>query len=134
MFGDMDVKNEFAIKKILHASIIVSNTELSLEFYRDILGLSVDHSRPNLGFPGAFINVTENQQIHLLELSNPDPVKNRPDHAGRDRHIAFSVSNLGELEKILIKNKILFTRSKSGRSALFTRDPDGNGLEFIEEI
>ena len=127
------MKKKFIINKILHASVIVSNTELSLKFYRDILGLSVDHSRPDMGFPGAFINVTENQQIHLLELSNPDPVKNRPDHAGRDRHVAFSVSNLAELEDLLNKNNIPFTGSRSGRAAVFTRDPDGNGLEFIEE-
>jgi len=128
------VKNKFAIKKILHTSVIVSNTELSLKFYRDILGLSVDHLRPDLGFSGAFINITENQQIHLLELPNPDPVKNRPDHAGRDRHVAFSVRNLAELENLLNINNIPFTRSRSGRAAVFTRDPDGNGLEFIEEI
>jgi glyoxylase I family protein len=26
---------------------------------------------------------------------------------------------------------VAFTRSKSGRAALFCRDPDGNALEFI---
>ena len=127
------MNNEFSIGKMLHASILTANTDISLKFYRDILGLSVDNSRPDLGFPGAFLNITENQQIHILELPNPDPVKTRPEHAGRDRHIALSVSNLKILEERLKKENLSFSRSKSGRPAIFTRDPDGNGLEFIEE-
>jgi glyoxylase I family protein len=32
----------------------------------------------------------------------------------------------------LEKAEIKFTRSKSGRRAMFCRDPDANALEFIE--
>ena len=67
------------ISKILHSSLLVQDTDRSIEFYRDVLGLQVDYRRPDLGFPGAWLNVGE-QQIHLLELPNPDPVKGRPDH------------------------------------------------------
>lgn len=56
---------------IHHVSVIVADTEHSLVFYRDALGLPVDPQRPDLGYPGAWL-VVGNQQIHLLELPNPD--------------------------------------------------------------
>ena len=122
---------EFKITQILHASLLVANTQESLAFYCDVLGLALDNNRPDLGFPGAWLNIG-GQQIHLLELANPDPVDGRPDHGGRDRHTAMQVSNIDALQSRLEKSGKAFTRSKSGRKALFTRDPDGNALEFIE--
>ena len=111
--------------------MIIADTGRSLGFYRDVLGMSVHTSRPDLGFPGAWLDVGD-QQIHLLELPNPDPVVGRPAHGGRDRHIAIGVANLAELMEVLAAAEIPFTTSKSGRRALFCRDPDGNALEFIE--
>ena len=122
---------DLRLETILHCSVIVSNTEKSLAFYRDILGLVVDESRPDLGYPGAWLNVG-GQQIHLLELPNPDPVSGRPQHGGRDRHVALAVNDIDLLQQRLEQAGLSFTRSKSGRKALFTRDPDGNALEFIE--
>lgn len=122
-----------AITQILHASLLVADTQKSLLFYRDVLGLEVDNNRPDLGFPGAWLNIG-NQQIHLLELPNPDPVEGRPEHGGRDRHVAMQVSDIDALQEKLEASGLPFTRSKSGRKALFTRDPDGNALEFIELV
>jgi len=36
-----------------HASLLVADTGRSLAFYRDLLGLEVDATRPDLGFAGA---------------------------------------------------------------------------------
>jgi len=119
------------ITKILHSSLLVKDTKQSLTFYCDVLGLEVDDSRPDLGFPGAWLCVGS-QQIHLLELPNPDPVAGRPEHGGRDRHTALQVTDIDVLLGRLEKAGIPFTRSKSGRKAVFTRDPDGNALEFVE--
>jgi len=117
-----------------HVSFIVKDTEKSLAFYCDLLGMKTDNSRPDLGYPGAWLNVTEQQQIHLLELPNPDPIDNRPAHGGRDRHAAFIVGNLQLILDKLKQAKIAHTLSKSGRKALFCRDPDSNALEFIEQV
>lgn len=113
-----------------HSSLIVSNTKRSLDFYHDIIGLEVDDTRPDLGYPGAWLKVGT-QQIHLLELPNPDPVTGRPEHGGRDRHIAFHVDEFETLKRRLQSHDIAYTESRSGRKALFCRDPDGNALEFI---
>jgi glyoxylase I family protein len=119
------------IHAIHHASIIVSDTERALAFYRDLLGIPTCE-RPDLGFPGAWLQIGD-QQIHLLELPNPDPVKGRPEHGGRDRHLALSVTGLDSIVEKLEGQGVPFTLSKSGRKALFCRDPDGNAVELIEQ-
>lgn len=120
------------ISEITHVSFIVDDVEQSLQFYRDVLGLSVDVQRPDLGYDGAWLKLGE-QQIHLLQLPNSDPVRGRPAHGGRDRHVAFHIDSLAQLKGALGEVNIPFTESRSGRKALFCRDPDGNALEFIED-
>jgi len=115
---------------ILHSSIIVRDIEAALHFYHTVLGFEIDHSRPDLGYPGAWLNIGK-QQMHLLEVPNPDPSTNRPKHGGRDRHTAIGTSRFDELVALLEKHNIKYTLSKSGRKALFCRDADGNTLEFI---
>lgn len=119
------------IQEIHHASLLVADTRRSLEFYRDILGLELIEGRPDLGFPGAWLRVGRGQ-IHLLELPNPDPVEGRPPHGGRDRHLALTVAELETLIGRLAAADVAYTLSRSGRRALFCRDPDGNALELIE--
>jgi glyoxylase I family protein len=55
-----------------------------------------------------------------------------PVHGGRDRHTAFTVTELDELSHRLDSAGVSFRLSSSGRKALFCRDPDGNTLEFIQ--
>lgn len=117
--------------EIVHASVLVRSLETSLAFYCGVLGMALEKTRPDLGYPGAWLRVGA-QQIHLLELPNPDPVSDRPPHAGRDRHTAVHVRRLDPLRDALARAGIAYTLSRSGRRALFCRDPDGNGLEFIE--
>ncbi|MEJ2565646.1 MAG: VOC family protein [Gammaproteobacteria bacterium] len=122
----------FTINDVLHAGLLVENTARSLEFYQGVLGLERDARRPDLGYPGAWLRMGR-QQIHLMELPNPDPVTGRPAHGGRDRHVALGVSDVEELRMALDAAGIAYTRSRSGRKALFCRDPDGNALEFVEQ-
>lgn len=117
--------------RLHHVSLIVSDTRRSLAFYRDLLGLVEDPSRPDLGYPGAWLAVGEGLQLHLLELPNPDPVEGRPAHGGRDRHVAFRVDDLRALQARLDARGVPYTLSRSGRPALFCRDPDGNACELI---
>ncbi len=120
------------IYRILHASFLVNDIQQALIFYQKILGMELDPGRPDLGYPGAWLKLGE-QQLHLLELANPDPVCGRPEHGGRDRHLAMQVESTTELKQKLNNANIIYTESKSGRKALFCRDPDGNALEFIQK-
>lgn len=120
------------VKAIDHCSLIVANTFKALEFYTGILGMEVDGSRPDLGYPGAWLKIA-GSQIHLLELPNPDSTDNRPEHGGRDRHVALQVSDLDEIIRRLEQAGIDYSKSKSGRSALFCRDYDSNAIELVEK-
>lgn len=121
------LKNDFILH---HASFVVSNTKASLVFYSGVLGLE-QMDRPDLGFPGAWFRLGE-QQLHLLELPNTDPTTGRPTHGGRDRHVALSTAALDPIRATLDKAGIAYTLSISGRRALFCRDPDGNAIEILE--
>ena len=124
--------NKKIIVKFHHASLIVKDLEAALTFYQEVLGLDVDSRRPDLGYSGAWLILPGEQQIHLMVLDNPDKNSQRPEHGGRDHHIAFSVSSIESLMSSLKVFGTTFTQSKSGRKALFCRDPDGNALEFIQ--
>ena len=120
------------ILRLHHASLIVEELDKSLVFYQKVMRVEVDSSRPDLGYPGAWLTLPGQQQIHLMQLKNPDKDSVRPEHGGRDHHIAFLVSSLSDISESLDELNIPYTQSKSGRKALFCRDPDGNALEFIE--
>ena len=124
--------SEKIILKLHHASFIVEDLMVALAFYQEVLGLETDESRPDLGYPGAWLNLPGQQQIHLMVLDNPDKESQRPEHGGRDHHVAFAVSSIDKISASLEKLGMPFTKSKSGRKALFCRDPDGNALEFIQ--
>ena len=121
------------IRAIHHVSLLVSDTGRALTFYRDLLGLEVDGSRPEMDYPGAWLRM-DNAQIHLLEL--PDVLRGteRPEHGGRDRHVALSVTDMDSLVIVLEAAGVVYTLSRSGRRALFCRDPDGNAIELVEVI
>jgi glyoxylase I family protein len=120
------------VQAVAHVGILVAEVERALIFYRDVLGLTVDDTRPDLGYPGAWLWVGR-QQIHLMELSNPGPMQARSSHGGRDRHLALAVTELATIRHALERANVSYTLSRSGRRALFCRDPDGNALEFIEQ-
>ncbi|MBE0439067.1 MAG: VOC family protein [Gammaproteobacteria bacterium] len=123
------------IKSIAHASFLVDDVQRSLAFYCGVLQIKQNMSRPNFPFDGAWLDLGDSgQQLHLMQLPNPDSKEGRPDHGGKDKHVALVVDNLDELAKRLDAANITYSRSKSGRAAFFCRDPDGNALEFSENF
>ena len=125
-------QDDHLVKSLDHCSLIVENTSKALEFYEGILDLEVDQSRPDIGYPGAWLQVGSSQ-IHLLEVPDPYASINRPEHGGRDNHVAFQVSDLDEIIRRLQAAGIAYSKSKSGRMALFCRDFDGNAVELVEK-
>ena len=125
-------QDDHLVKSLDHCSLIVANTSKALEFYEGILDLEVDQSRPDIGYPGAWLQVGSSQ-IHLLEVPDPYASINRPEHGGRDNHVAFQVSDLDEIIRRLQAAGIAYSKSNSGRMALFCRDFDGNAIELVEK-
>ena len=121
------MKNIIALN---HVSLLVADTARSLDFYQGLLGLELDRARPVMDFPGAWLIVGA-AQIHLLELPAL-PRVDLPEHGGRDRHFALNVLDLDQITAALASKGISYTLSRSGRRALFCRDPDGNAVELVE--
>lgn len=128
-----ETKNGIGVVSIHHVGLLCENLEKSLEFYQDLLGLEVNEARPNdkLPYRGKWLWVGS-EMIHLMELPNPDPLTGRPEHGGRDRHTCIAIKNVNKLKLIFDKAGIPYTLSRSGRPAIFSRDPDGNALEFTQ--
>jgi len=120
------------IKKLHHASVVASDLAASRAFYEGILELKPNPSRPAFAYDGIWYDIGE-QMIHLLVVPNPDADSVRPAHGGVDRHTALIVNDFQGLLDRLEKAGIPYSLSKSGRAALFCRDPDGNALEFIAD-
>jgi glyoxylase I family protein len=117
------------IEQLHHISMVIADIERSRQFYCGLLQLP-EIPRPDLGFDGFWIGIGS-FQIHFLKVTNVDPVIGRPEHVGRDRHVALEVDDLKQVIDRLNTDKIPYTVSKSGRNAIFFRDPDGNGIELI---
>ena len=120
------------LQHILHVTWLVSDLTRARVFYEGVLGLVPDNTRPDLGFSGVWYTLPAGQQIHLMVLPNPDPTKDRVEHGGHDRHVAVAVTELETIATALEHAGVDFTRSRSGRKALFVRDPDGNTFELIK--
>lgn len=120
----------FHIERLLHASLLVSDLGRARDFYEGVLGLVPSPGRPAMDFDGVWYDLGETQ-IHLLVLPNPDPATGRPEHGGRDRHTALAVGGWDDLRQRLDSLGVTYTLSRSGRPALFCRDPDGNALELM---
>ena len=120
------------IAALLHAGLLVSDLARAKTFYESVLGLTRCPNRPELPYPGEWYDLGGGQQLHLMNLPNPDAASVRPAHGGRDHHIALAVSNMDALKSRLDAAGVQYTVSQSGRAALFCRDPDANTLEFVE--
>lgn len=120
----------FKIKQLLHVSLLVPDLAAARSFYEGVLGLAPSPKRPAMPYDGVWYEL-DAQQIHLLCLPSPDTGVIRPEHGGRDRHTAFAVEHLDGLMMALDLARVPYTLSRSGRRALFCRDPAGNALEFI---
>lgn len=114
------------IIQCLHTAILVTDLEKAEHFYSQVLGLQkVERS---MKFRGSWFQVGE-FQIHLIAVPS---VSTQVIHEkwGRNPHLAFSVSDLESMKKLLAKYECPVQPSSSGRAAVFTKDPDGNIIEL----
>lgn len=126
-------QSDYGVVSVHHVGILCENLERSLDFYQNVLGLKINEARPHdkLPYRGTWLWVGS-EMIHLMELPNPDPLTGRPQHGGRDRHTCIAIRDVSKLKAILDKAGVPYTLSRSGRPAIFTRDPDANALEFTQ--
>jgi len=119
--------------KLLHVGLIVADLPRAAAFYEGVLGLA-RAERPDLGFEGIFYALDGERQLHLMRLVNPYDDCELPAHGGRDRHVALGVTDFSVIRQRLDAAGIACSMSKSGRAALFCRDPDGNAIELCSAV
>ncbi len=117
------------ITKCLHTALLVADLAQAEHFYGTVLGLP-KAERP-LNFPGAWYQVKD-YQIHLIVAESVPTDLVNSEKLGRNRHLAFSVSDLADAKDKLLAHGCSIQMSASGRPALFTQDPDGNVIELGE--
>ena len=109
-----------------HVSINVTDVEAALSFYTDVLGGTVRHDRPDLGFCGAWIDLGASQ-LHLLEAAAP-PVLGQ--------HFAIRVGDLKAAVAELRQRGIDVNDPSPVGPGLqtFVADPAGNTVELYELV
>jgi len=114
------------VADIHHVSLNVSDTEVALRFYRDVLGLR-EMERPAFGFGGAWLDAGHGRQVHLIEADVPADV---------GQHMAFRVD---DIDAVIVELRaagidVPDARAVTGTSIrqTFVRDPDGNRIEFTQ--
>lgn len=146
------------IKGIGHTGLVVANIEKEVAFYRDVIGLTIVQEKnivaPENGGHTAIPSVHRKlvfmghpNSEHMLELvcyiDPPSPSGQPLDrHQINSIHISFNVSGLEKLYKDFLTKGVKFltppklTHRKEGGQAriCYAQDPEGNWLEFIEEI
>jgi glyoxylase I family protein len=65
--------------------------------------------------------------VGVLRYHVQDPLAGRPDHGGRDRHFCVGVAAVEPLVAKLEAAGLPYTKSMSGRPAVFFRDPGTTG-------
>ncbi len=119
------------IIQCLHTAILVSDLEKAEHFYGEILGLQKVYRI--LNYPGVWYQVGE-YQIHLIVHTNLTTSLPNEEKWGRNPHVALAVDNLDEAIEKLEDYGYLMQKSRSGRKALFTKDPDGNIIEISQMV
>lgn len=92
------------IKKINHVAIVVENIDTALAFWRDQLGLELDHIEdvPSQASKVAFLPVGEGE-VELVEPTDPESglAKYLEKHGEGMHHICVEVDDIDEMLKIL---------------------------------
>lgn len=108
-----------------HVAINVSDVPGAVAFYTETLGLVQNHTRPDFGFPGAWLDTANGQQVHLIEAEVPKNV---------GQHFALVFDDLdaavSELRTRGLQVSDPVPVGTTGRKQAFTSDPYGNGIEL----
>jgi glyoxylase I family protein len=125
------------LSAIHHVAIIVSNYEVSREFYVDRLGFEVirENYRPDKGDWKLDLRVNEQTELEIFAPQNPPERPSYPEACGL-RHLAFRVTDIEgvvtELEEKGIACEPIRIDDCTGRKMTFFADPDHLPLELHE--
>ena len=110
-----------------HVSVNVDDVPAALAFYVDVLGMQQRPDRPAFAFDGAWLDVGDGQQIHLIGGEVPTQ---------RGQHFALRVDDIDATVAELRGRGVDVTEPVPvgpGRQC-FLRDPSGNRIELNQPV
>ncbi|HET8797584.1 MAG TPA: VOC family protein [Thermoanaerobaculia bacterium] len=127
-----------------HTALVVSNTNASLLFYRDLLGLRVAGESHNLGTEQAHLNLVEGAHLHISGLRAPggagvefldylSPRDGRAYEGFRPNDVvhwqtAIAVDDLEAMVRKLREARATFLSDGIAGGKALVRDPDGHAI------
>ncbi len=113
------------VTQIDHVSVLITNSERSRRFYRDVLGLCEIAKPKTFDFRVLWFDLG-NQQLHLLLKPQPDTIS--------PRHFALRVADAGRARTHFQNHGIAIeeTTPIPHCDRFFVHDPDGNRIEVIQ--
>ena len=137
------------VGSVTHYGLNVSDMEIALEFYRDILGFDVDRQFPVSDVQSSIVGVDDVEgdivfldtggfEIELIAYSNPKNENINKHALGHDvgvGHICLTVSDVNERYNELSPYVEFINAPQTvgnGAQIAYARDPDGNHVEFYE--
>ena len=125
----MYTSDDYKILELNHVAFNVADVSACERFYADVLELE-SLPRPAFPFPGAWFRTGAQQELHLIGICAED----RGSHSG---HFALLVSDLDAVDTRLGAAGVEFRGPKArpdGARQIFTADPDGNVIEFCDNL
>ena len=125
------------LSRIHHIAIIVSDYEVSKDFYVNKLGFQIvrENYRPERNDWKLDLKVNETTELEIFGVKNPPARVTRPEAAGL-RHLAFFTDNIektvAELKEKGIVTEPIRVDEFSGKKFTFFADPDGLPIELHE--
>lgn len=108
-----------------HVALNVTDVPAGIAFYTEKLGLVQNFTRPDFGFPGAWLDTAGGQQVHLIEAPAPPNL---------GQHFALVFEDLAATVEVLRARGLSVSDpvpvGQTGRQQAFTSDPWGNGIEL----
>jgi len=110
-------------------------TEKSLSFYRNVLGLAADTGRPSIpGIPGYWVDCGNDTQIHIMGAEGMSRVAQGPGQDPTRFHVALAIPDVQEAKTELDRLGVKYWTIKSlvgpGLEQIFMDDPHGNLVEL----
>jgi len=124
----------FAIERLHHVSLNVTDLARAKDFYGTVLGLREVY-RPDLGFPGAWYEVGDGM-LHLIVHPPTRTLRGTRDIDGRDGHFALRVASFDDALAHLRRHGVDVVerrRNITPWAQVYFTDPDGNVIELNVE-
>ena len=121
-----------SISALHHVAVCVTDIERSKQFYGEVLGLK-EIPRPAFPFAGAWYEMADGRQFHLIVHEQPRTLRGTTDIDLRDGHFALAVADFDRAVAHLRAAGVECVERPDNVTPwkqVYVTDPDGNVIEL----